>query len=104
MINTGSILDILNTIGLDNSRKFKERVLSDNYNNALLKKVFWAAYNPDLVFWISKHPEVEVYAGTLSLDTAIDEICANLCQRKVTGNSAVKFYHDNAVVELSTGT
>jgi len=94
MINTGSILDILNTIGLDNSRKFKERVLSDNYNNALLKKVFWAAYNPDLVFWISKHPEVEIYAGTLSLDTAIDEICANLCQRKVTGNSAVKFYHD----------
>lgn len=87
-------LEILDLIASDSKRKFKEQVLSDHFYNDLLRKVFWAAYDSNLVFWISKHPTVESYAGTLSLDTAIDEICANLWKRKVTGHSAVKFYQN----------
>ena len=37
-------LQILDLIASDSKRKFKEKVLTDNSNNPLLKKVFWAAY------------------------------------------------------------
>ena len=76
-----NILEILDLIASNSKHKFKEQVLSSHAKNDLLKKVFWAAYNPELVYWISKHPIVSEYAGTLSLDTAIDEICSSLCER-----------------------
>lgn len=88
-----SILNILETIAYDNSRKFKELVLEKHKNNETLKKVFWAAYNPEITFFISAHPVVQnEYTGTLSLDSAIDEMIANLAKRKLTGNAGINFY------------
>lgn len=87
-----TILEILETIASDTKRKFKEAVLTKHKNNATLKKVFWAAYNPEITFWIAAHPVVRSYAGTLSLDTAIDEILANVASRKITGNAGINFY------------
>jgi len=88
-----AILDILERIASDNSRKFKEGVLTEHKDDPLLKKVFWAAYNPEITYWIAAHPTVQNgYAGTLSLDTAIDEVLANLASRKITGNAGINFY------------
>lgn len=87
-----TVLEILDLIASSTKRKFKEQVLTDYKDNALLKKCFIAAYHPDVVYWISKHPVITYNAHTLSLDTAIDEIYANLCTRKITGNNAVNFY------------
>lgn len=89
-----TILDILYTIGSDNSRKFKEKVLQDHAGNDTLKRVFLAAYNPEITYWISAHPVVHKYTNTLSLDTAIDEILVNLATRKITGHAGIEFYRE----------
>lgn len=89
-----TILEILDLVASNTKRKFKEDILNQHASNDLLRKVFWAAYNPDLVYWISKHPKVAGHAGTLTLDTAIDEVLACLATRKLTGAAGVKFYQD----------
>lgn len=87
-----SILEILEHISSNNSRKFKEIVLSEHQSNPVLKKVFWAAYNPEITYWIAAHPVVSKYMSTLSLDTAIDEVLANLASRNIAGNAGINFY------------
>lgn len=89
-----TILEILDLVASNTKRKFKEGILNQHASNDLLRKVFWAAYNPDLVYWISKHPKVDGHAGTLTLDTAIDEVLACLATRKLTGAAGVRFYQD----------
>lgn len=49
-----SILAILNDLAATTSRKEKEYILKEHKDNELLKIVFWAAYNPDLTYWIQK--------------------------------------------------
>lgn len=89
-----TILSILDDIGSNTKRSRKEKVLQDNSNNETLKKVFWAAYNPELTFWVAAHPQVVDYAGTMTLLTAIDEILVNLATRKITGHAGIEFYRD----------
>ncbi len=86
------ILEILETLSSDNSRKFKESVLNAHKDNAVLKKAFWAAYDPQITYWIAAHPEIDEFAGTMTLDAAIDEILANLAERKITGHAGIEFY------------
>ena len=87
-----NILDILDILAGDQSRKFKESTLLKWKDVPTLKKVFWAAYNPEITYWIAAHPEVVEYAGTMTLETAIDEILANLAERKITGHAGIEFY------------
>lgn len=87
-----TILEILDKIASDNSRKFKEGVLTKHQSNPVLKKVFWAAYCQEVVYWVAAHPEVTEHEGTLTLDTAIDKILANLAERKITGYAGIEFY------------
>jgi len=88
------ILEILNELSRTSGRKEKEAILKQEYNNKTLKKVFYAAYNPRIVFWIAAHPVVHKYTNTLSLDTAIDEILVNLATRKITGHAGIEFYRE----------
>lgn len=86
------ILTILDDIASNTKRKHKEAVLTTHKENTTLKMTFCTAYNPEITFWISAHPDVDRYAGTMRLDTAIDEMLANLATRKLTGNAGVEFY------------
>lgn len=88
-----AILKILDELSKTSSRIQKEKILSREKENQLLKKVFYCAYTPTITYWIAAHPTVQNgYAGTLSLDTAIDEVLANLASRKITGNAGINFY------------
>lgn len=87
-----TILEILNELSQSTSRKKKEEILKREFNNKSLKLTFWAAYCQEVVYWIAAHPEVVEYAGTMTLDTAIDEILANLAERKITGHAGIEFY------------
>jgi len=87
-------LEILDTIASDTKRKFKESVLEKHKNDPTLRKAFWAAYNPEITYWIAAHPQVTDYAGTMTLLTAIDEILVNLATRKITGHAGIEFYRE----------
>lgn len=57
-----------------------------------MQVVFYAAYNPDITYWIAKHPEFENSGKSCSLVQAIDEMISKLSTRKLTGNAGVRFY------------
>jgi hypothetical protein len=86
------ILNILNQLASTTKRLEKEAILKANKDNVLLKDVFWAAYNPDLTFWIQQTPPILRNDGSLSLSTAIDKLIVNVAHRAVTGNAAIDFY------------
>ena len=87
-----TILDILDLIASDTKRKHKESVLESNRNNDLLKKVFKAAYDPFITYWIAAHPVVETYNATMPLGKAIDSILETVASRNLTGHAAIEFY------------
>jgi len=87
-----NILGILNMVSDNSSRLFKERTLLDHKDNATLKAVFKAAYDPQITYWISAHPEVTEFAGTMTLETAINALHYNLATRKITGHAGIEFY------------
>lgn len=97
-----TILDILDLIASDTKRKHKEAVLESNRNNDLLKKVFKAAYDPFITYWIAAHPVVETHNATVSLDTAIDSMLETVASRKLTGHAAIEFYH--SILESLSGS
>jgi hypothetical protein len=89
-----TILSILEDVASSTKRSRKEKVLKDNISNDTLMWVFCAAYDPTITYWIAAHPQVDSYAGTMTLFTAIDEILANLANRKITGHAGIEFYRD----------
>jgi hypothetical protein len=87
-----TILSILNKLAAEPSRLAKEAILKANKDNADLKNVFYAAYNPDYTYWISKTPAISHNTGTLSLFDAIFTLMEKIASRAVTGNAAIDLY------------
>jgi DNA ligase-1 len=92
-----SILDILNTIAGNPSKKFKEQTLQENEQNTALKRVFYLAYQPTLNFYTKKIPAFMVNTGAtvfdeepLSLLDALDSLEDIIAGRKLTGGNASK--------------
>lgn len=85
------IIDILNNIASDNSRLHKEDVLKFNRDDATLREVFRAAYDPYTNYWIKKIPEYESRktADGIDMDTALGML-SYLRDRVVTGNAAIE--------------
>ena len=89
-----TILSILNELAATSKRTEKESILRREIRNEELKLVLWAAYNPDITYWISKHPDVSEYdrSGVLGESMAIVDLLDNIAIRKITGNAAIEFY------------
>ena len=86
------ILQILNELAATSSRLEKEAIIRREKDNALLKRVYFLAYDPFTQFYIRKIP---VYAPTQehqadSLDSVLNSL-AMLSMRKVTGNAAIEY-------------
>jgi ATP-dependent DNA ligase len=94
-----SILNILNELASDNSRTFKESVLKRERNNDVLKKVFVAALNPYINYYIKKINYTPNHIGSVSLEKALLEL-NKLSSREVTGNAAREFL--NGVLDACT--
>lgn len=86
------ILSILNQLAATTSRYEKHYILKENQDNELLKKVFWATYNPDLTYWIQKTPAYINTSTTIALKAAIETLQEQIATRAVTGNAAIDLY------------
>lgn len=85
-----SIHDIRNALALSSSRNEKERILKENADNELLKKVFKYALDPFKQFYIRKIPCYgESTQSRLTLEEAIETL-DKLSSRQVTGNAAIE--------------
>ena len=84
------MIEILNEIASDNSRLFKIAVLEKHKENALLKKVFFLAYDPFTQFYQRKIPAYSPAQANQadSLDSVLDSL-AMLSTRQVTGHAAI---------------
>ena len=87
-----TILAILETLAATTKRKEKEKILTENSDNSLFKRVFYLAYNPDLVFYIKKDPGIITHSDEIELDFALDVLEQSFATREVTGNAAVDLY------------
>ena len=96
----GSVIDIFESLESDNSRLFKEDLLERHRNNSLLKKVFIAAFDPYVNYYVSKFKMPPASTAGDSDDVVVERflkfISESLSTRKVTGNAAkeavVKFF------------
>lgn len=83
------IYNILCELAETSSRKEKEAILVREKNNTLLARVFSAAYNPHINYYIKQIPEIkDEYVFSISLNQALDKL-DELANRTVTGNAAV---------------
>lgn len=83
------ILDILNELAADNSRLAKEAILRREMNNETLKRVFKAAYDPTINYWIKKIPVYTTGELLYTLDQALSML-DDISQRTFTGNVAIE--------------
>lgn len=90
---TTSILSIIETLGSDNSKLFKERTLKENADNDLLKHFFYLALDPQVQFYQRKIPAytLESKKPLIDLSQAMGDIVETLVQRRLTGNAAIEF-------------
>lgn len=83
------IYNILCELAETSSRKEKEAILVREKNNTLLARVFSAAYNPHINYYIKQIPEItDEYVFSISLNQALDKL-DELANRTVTGNAAI---------------
>lgn len=84
------ITKILNELAADNSRLAKESILKREKNNTTLKRVFEAAYNPYINYYIRQIPSgiATDLPLNLTLDDALTEL-TRFASREFTGNAAV---------------
>lgn len=86
-----SVIDILEQLEANNSRLFKEELLGSQVTNDLLKKVFVAAGDPYINYYVNKFkmPKAEgIGADDLVLEHFLEDIYEKLSTRAVTGNAA----------------
>lgn len=86
-----STIDILEQLEYNNSRLFKEELLESQVSNDLLKKVFIAAGDPYINYYVNKFkmPKAEgIGVDDLVLEHFLEDIYEKLSTRKVTGNAA----------------
>lgn len=86
-----SILKILDEVAATTKRSEKLSILEQHKDNDTLKRVFRAAYNPYVNYYI-RLPVVVLNEcapnGTISLDDALNTLKAQIASREVTGNKA----------------
>jgi len=86
-----TVIDVLEQLESNNSRLFKEELLGSQISNSLLKKVFVAAGDPYINYYVNKFkmPKAEgLGADDLVLEHFLEDIYEKLSTRKVTGNAA----------------
>jgi hypothetical protein len=85
------ILDILKELEATSSRLEKEAILKREQNNALLKQVFFLAYDPFTQFYIRKIPSYVTEENPWhSLESALPKL-DKLSKREVTGNAGIEY-------------
>lgn len=85
-----TINEILNHLASDNSRIFKENVLTQHKGNELLKKVIFLALDPFTQFYIRKIPDyVTTDQETETIEYALTELSV-LSSRNKTGHAAIE--------------
>ena len=85
------IKDILDDLASNNSRLYKEKILSLNQNNETLKQVLNLALNPFVNFYIRKIPEYSLNLNVKkqdTLDVAMKRL-GLLSDRTLTGNAGI---------------
>lgn len=85
-----SILSIINALSFTTKRLEKEAILKHEKDNLLLQRVFKAANDPTINFWIKKIPEYVKQPKEKTLDWGVSQL-EMLANRTVTGNDAVKY-------------
>jgi ATP-dependent DNA ligase len=90
MVIEESVSNILNDLESDNSRLFKENILTVNKDNELLKRVLKATLDPYTQYYQRKIPEYERKQDIpiKSLDWALNQL-ESLTKREYTGNAAI---------------
>lgn len=91
-----SVYQILEQVAATSSRKEKEAILSTHKDNTLLKRVCKMAYDKQILFWMSELPPLDMSLledATIGVDleTALNQIEDNICNRKLTGGAAEQF-------------
>ena len=91
MVIEESVSNILVDLESNNSRLFKENILTINKNNELLKRVLKAALDPYTQYYQRKIPkyECEQYDNFGTLNWALNQL-QSLTKRECTGNAAIK--------------
>ena len=86
-----TVIDILERLESDNSRLFKEDVLETHNTNQLLRRIFSAAFDPYVNYYVSKF-KMPKPVGSGNDDDVIENFLAsikdNLSTRNITGNAA----------------
>lgn len=86
-----TVIDILETLESDNSRLFKEDLLRRHRQNDLLRRIFVAAGDPYVNFFVNKFkapPPLGTGGDDHVVSEFLDTIYTELSTRAVTGNSA----------------
>jgi DNA ligase 1 len=88
-----TVIDILEALESDNSRLFKEDLLERNRKNDLLRRVFLAAFDPYVNYYVSKFKasaplENAVVDDDTQLRAFLDVALVSLSTREVVGNEA----------------
>lgn len=84
------IYKIITQLSNNPGRNDKIRILNEHKNNELLKKVFHAALNPYIQFYIRKIPEYEPFdTFSMKLEGFIDIMLNDIASRAVTGHAAI---------------
>jgi len=87
-----TILSILGELGATSSITEKVAILGNEKNNATLKQVFQAAYNPMISYYIKKIPNniPKGLPSTVLLSQAITSLSV-LSSRELTGNAGIQY-------------
>lgn len=83
-----SILTILEEIGADTKKSYKEALVEQHKTNALFMRVAKLALDPYVNFYIRKIPDYKA-TGAKSLEWALDEL-TKLSERQLTGSAGIE--------------
>lgn len=83
------IFEIIQELGADRSRLYKEAILKREIDNDLLERVFRYALDPFKQFWIRKIPKYTNTQPSIHLGYALDQL-DRLHTREFTGNAGIE--------------
>jgi DNA ligase-1 len=83
------INQILEQLSNEPSTNKKIDILKNNQGNELLSKVFYAALNPSLNYYIKKIPEYENLSNNLTLSESLEQL-NKLSDRTYTGHNGIR--------------
>lgn len=87
-----TVIDVLEALESDNSRIFKEDLLERCKSNYLLKKVFVAAFDPYVNYYVKKFKSSKTFKKVDDDNAVVEKFLSligqELATRKITGNDA----------------